>query len=253
MNDFLREVDSLFTSSAEDQTEPRDQSRRSDVGEHASTSAKSITQGVMTPAIPPDPPKTTTSTTFGGRKEVSKFGVLRIWVDVGIAAAALILGVAIGHNTQKAAVSSTVMLTPRQSPAGQPVFTHSQPPAATISPSANAKGRPVLISDLQYTSTSDTTNVQISLEDGVSYDVHRISNPDRVYVDLRKAHVAPELLGKRVPVSETFVSRVRIAQREPDTVRVTLETKGACDYTTRILSHPYRLVITLSGQLPKKG
>jgi len=254
MNNFLREVDSLFTSSAEDRPEPRRQSPRCDAREYAAaTSAESVAQRVLTPPIPPTLPKTTTSTT-GIRREGFHSPVSRIWVDVAIAAGALIVGLAIGHSTQKVDGSSAVSFRPQPSSAVVPVTADPQKSAPQSSlPLVPSKNLPVIISELNYKSTSDTTNVQISLQDGVNYEVHRISNPDRIYVDLWKAHVAPELLGKSVPVSQALVSRFRIAQRGPDTARITLETKGVCDYSARILPSPYRLVITLSEQAAKKG
>jgi hypothetical protein len=255
MNDFLREVDSLFASGAEDRPEPQGQSPRSDDAREsaAATAAESVGQRVLTPALPPTPQESTTSTT-GIMREDFHFPVSRIWVDVGIAAAALILGFAIGHSTKKADGISTFRFKPQPSSAVEPVAADPQKSDATsLLPHVQPKNLPVIIAQLNYTSTSDTTNVQITLQDSVNYEVHRISNPDRIYVDLWKAQVAPELLGKSIPVSQTLVSRVRIAQRGPEKARITLETKGVCDYSARILPSPYRLVITLSEQVPKKN
>jgi hypothetical protein len=49
----------------------------------------------------------------------------------------------------------------------------------------------------------------------------------------------------QVPLTETFVRKIRVAEWKPGITRVVLETTQSCDYSAMIAPDPYRLIIKL--------
>ena len=99
----------------------------------------------------------------------------------------------------------------------------------------------------------DSTTIVLDLEDQVQYEAHRISNPDRIYFDLRDTALAAELQGKTIDVGDPLVSRIRVAQPVPGMTRVVLETKGNSNFSVSLEPNPYRLVVQVRkiGANPK--
>ncbi len=88
----------------------------------------------------------------------------------------------------------------------------------------------------------------ISLGQEVKYVSRRLTSPDRIFFDLQDTRLADKLTGQRSEVSESAVSRIRVAQHEPRVTRVALVTKALCDYKERFASHPSRLIIEVWPQ-----
>lgn len=103
----------------------------------------------------------------------------------------------------------------------------------------------------------------LTLDQPVPYDAHRLDHPDRVYIDLHGARLAPELAGKTVFVNNGGVSDIRLAQTQPDTVRVVLDLEKRFDYSVTQQTNPAALVVKLmpharrkrhpASSQPKKG
>ncbi|HTW32418.1 MAG TPA: GAF domain-containing protein, partial [Candidatus Sulfotelmatobacter sp.] len=53
-------------------------------------------------------------------------------------------------------------------------------------------------------SSSDSTTVVLDLEDQVQYEAHRLTGPDRIYVDLHDTQLAPELANKSIEIGESL-------------------------------------------------
>jgi hypothetical protein len=88
--------------------------------------------------------------------------------------------------------------------------------------------------------------VTLTLDQAVPYDAHRLEHPDRVYVDLHDARLAPELSGKTLFVNSGGVSDIRLAQTQSDTVRVVLDLEKRFDFSVNAVSDPHSLVIKLT-------
>jgi len=90
-------------------------------------------------------------------------------------------------------------------------------------------------------------NLQLTLilDQIVPYDAHRLDHPDRVYVDLHGARLAPELASKTVFVNQGGVSDIRLAQIPADTVRVVLDLKKRLDYSVTQQTNPAAVVVKL--------
>ena len=125
------------------------------------------------------------------------------------------------------------------------VFSASE--TASSSPPATASAGPATIGPIHYSSDDRSTTVTVRLPGLVFFEAHRLTHPDRVYFDLRGTQMPTELHGRliQVDVSETFVHKIRVAERENGVTRVVLETTPGCAYSAMIAPDPYRLIIQL--------
>ena len=103
------------------------------------------------------------------------------------------------------------------------------------------------ITGIQHTSSSRASIVIISLQEQVQYEAHRLSDPERIYFDLHDTALAPGLFGKDIQINDAQLTRIRIAQPTPGITRVVLQTKTAADFSVRMESNPYRLVIEIGA------
>jgi N-acetylmuramoyl-L-alanine amidase len=88
--------------------------------------------------------------------------------------------------------------------------------------------------------------VTIALDQPFPYDAHRLDHPDRVYIDLHDARLVPELAGKTQFVNKGGISTIRLAQTQPDTVRVVLDLEKRFDYSVVQQTNPPALVLKLT-------
>ena len=99
------------------------------------------------------------------------------------------------------------------------------------------------ITAIRHWSSGDSSTVVLDLEDQVQYETHRLSKPDRIYVDLHDTTLAPDLAAKTIDIGDSLISRVRIAQPIAGMTRVVLETKGNPNSSVSLEPNPYRLVL----------
>jgi N-acetylmuramoyl-L-alanine amidase len=92
----------------------------------------------------------------------------------------------------------------------------------------------------------------LTLDQLVPYDAHRLDHPDRVYIDLHGARLAPDLAGKTLFVNKGGVSHIRLAQSQPDTVRVVLDLEKRFDYSAAQQTNPAALVVKLKPHPRRK-
>src|SRR5215470_429099 len=101
------------------------------------------------------------------------------------------------------------------------------------------------VTGIQHTSSLDATTVTINLQEQVQYEAHRLSNPERIYIDLHDTALAPGLFVRSIQVKDTQLTQIRVAQPTPGITRVVLETNSAAEFSIRMESNPYRLVIQI--------
>jgi len=120
-------------------------------------------------------------------------------------------------------------------------------------PSTVAAGERPEVTGIRHWSAADSSTVVIDLQDQVQYEAHRLSHPERVYVDLPDTRLATSLFNKTIEVGDALLERVRVAQPTPGVTRVVLETKGASNFSVSLEPNPYRLVIEVRtiGAEPK--
>jgi N-acetylmuramoyl-L-alanine amidase len=103
------------------------------------------------------------------------------------------------------------------------------------------------VRDIRHWSDPSYTRVVIDVDGEVQYRLEPLHNPDRLYVDLLRAQLAPKLRGQTLVVSDRLLTGIRGGQHQPDVVRVVLDLKALRDYHVFTLSNPYRLVIDLKS------
>jgi len=109
------------------------------------------------------------------------------------------------------------------------------------------------VTAIQAFSTGDDAQVVVALEEAVQYESARLDSPDRIYFDLHKARLGPSIGQKIVPIDDGLLKWVRVAQNSDDVVRLVLDAEGAKDFSAKLLSDPYRLVIDVRAQSPASG
>lgn len=109
------------------------------------------------------------------------------------------------------------------------------------------------ITGVRHWSSPDSSTVVLDMEDQVQYETHRLTGPDRVYFDLHDTQLAPDLAGKSIDISDSFIGRVRVAQPVPGMTRIVLETKPGTNFSVSLESNPYRLIVEVrkAGTNPK--
>jgi AMIN domain len=119
-------------------------------------------------------------------------------------------------------------------------------PARTTQP-AGAPAGPATVGAIHYWSDDNSTTVTVDLGTLVFFDAQRLTGPDRVYFDLQGTRMPANLGGRliQVVVGQTFVKKIRVAERGPGVTRVVLETTPNCVYSAMIAPDPYRLVVNL--------
>ncbi len=104
------------------------------------------------------------------------------------------------------------------------------------------------VTGVRHWSTPNYTRVAIDVEREVKFNSSRISNPDRIFFDLRDTKIASTLVGKTFDVDDGFLKKIRIAEFKPGRTRVVLEVDDLSSYDAFLLPDPYRLIIDIHGK-----
>lgn len=84
----------------------------------------------------------------------------------------------------------------------------------------------------------------------VKFESVRLSNPDRIVVDLQTARLSPDLGARTFPIENGFLRQIRVAQFSPEVARVVLDVEKIEAYSIFSLPNPFRLVIDVQGKAP---
>jgi N-acetylmuramoyl-L-alanine amidase len=104
------------------------------------------------------------------------------------------------------------------------------------------------VTGVRHWSTPDYTRVAIDVEQEVKFGSQRISNPDRIFFDLRDTKLASTLVGKTFDVDDGFLKKIRVAEFKPGRTRIVLEVDDLASYDAFLLPDPYRLIIDIHGK-----
>ena len=119
--------------------------------------------------------------------------------------------------------------------------------------SAPTSGK-ALVKGIRHWSGEDYSRVVIDLSRKVHFKDHVLKahqgKPPRVYVDLKPARLSP-YAKPEIPIQDGLLTRVRMGQYLPDTVRVVLDLKSLTSHRTFYLGNPPRVVIDLIGEEEK--
>lgn len=100
---------------------------------------------------------------------------------------------------------------------------------------------------LRHWTSKGYTRVVVDLSAPVEFLKNRISNPDRLYFDLKNSRISKEI-NTALPVGDGILKTVRAGQFNQDTVRVVLDLEEIKDFKAFILDDPAQLVIDVYGK-----
>ncbi len=107
------------------------------------------------------------------------------------------------------------------------------------------------VTAIDYWSYPDYTRVVVTLSGKTDFAQRRLSNPDRLYFDIKGSAIRSEL--KTLPIGNGMLKSVRAAQFDEETVRVVLDFDKIRDYKIFNLEDPERIVIDVFGVPVKAG
>lgn len=105
----------------------------------------------------------------------------------------------------------------------------------------------IAVKGIRYWSSSDYTRVVVDLSEHVEFSKNRITNPDRLYLDLLHSKIIQEIK-TNLPIGDGILKAVRAGQFNNDTVRVVLDLEDIAYFNTFTLDNPARLVIDVYGK-----
>ena len=162
------------------------------------------------------------------------------------------------HARNEPAVSPPPAPAPVSDPAPKKVADLPPAPAAETALSApipvrhqaprSRRGGPRSVAGVRFWSHADSTRIVIDIDDVTRYRFERLSNPDRLFVDLTNARLGPKFAKRRMTnllVKDNRVKQIRVAQNRRKTVRVVFDLEQAVRPDFQWLPNPERLVIDL--------
>jgi len=92
------------------------------------------------------------------------------------------------------------------------------------------------------------SRIVIGVEGEVKFNTSRLTNPDRIVLDLENTRLSPALVGKTFPTEGGFLRQIRVAQFTPTVTRVVLDVEKVIEgYSVFPLPNPFRLVVDIHG------
>ena len=126
-----------------------------------------------------------------------------------------------------------------------PIPVRHQPPKAR-------RGGLRSIAAVRFWSRADSTRIVIDIDDVTRYRFERLSNPDRLFVDLSSARLGSKFSKRRITtllVKDDRVRQIRVAQNRRSTVRVVFDLEQPVRPDFQWLTNPERLVVELRSTI----
>jgi N-acetylmuramoyl-L-alanine amidase len=121
------------------------------------------------------------------------------------------------------------------------------PPKDT--PSTSATSSQVIVKSVRYTIADDSIQATIDLEAIAQYKHEQLQNPDRIYFDIFNAKLGSDL-GRMITINDTDLNKIRISQKDPNTVRIVFDTSRSSAPTISELHDPFTIVIHFFRKKP---
>ncbi len=119
----------------------------------------------------------------------------------------------------------------------------SPPPARPRRPPPPRSG-PVMIRNISRSQIGDMVRITVEMDAEVQYREERLSNPARIFFDLKGARPVPDLVNARLTYDDDRVVReIRLGQHPEETTRVVVDMAGVSRYAVFSVYDPFRLVI----------
>jgi N-acetylmuramoyl-L-alanine amidase len=112
----------------------------------------------------------------------------------------------------------------------------------------------ILIKDMRHWENSNFIRFVFDLSTPLEFASGRLSNPERLFFDLKNARLAKEVR-RTVAINSAFVKSARIGQYSYDTARIVFDLQSpSCNFKVTNLEDPPRLVIDIySGGAKDEG
>jgi N-acetylmuramoyl-L-alanine amidase len=113
----------------------------------------------------------------------------------------------------------------------------------------SAATMPSKVTSVRFWSLGDVTRVAIEVSADFHYKSDRLTEPERLFFDIRGAR--PELIKKGmdvIAVGDPLLKQIRIAETQPGVTRVVLDLQQHAEFTASQLSKPDRLMIELRSK-----
>ncbi len=107
------------------------------------------------------------------------------------------------------------------------------------------------VQKVRHFTGKEYTRIVIDTDKEVKYTQARLTNPDRIYFDLKQSRLADELAPGIYPISDDFLKQIRVGQFSSDVVRVVLDFESISQYRAFSLHNPDRLVVDILGIKPE--
>jgi N-acetylmuramoyl-L-alanine amidase len=121
-----------------------------------------------------------------------------------------------------------------------------------LAPAVAFASQKAKVKDIHYWSSPDYTRIAIELSEPVEFRKNRLSNPDRIFFDLKNASIAGEI-GSSLPVGDGILKAVRASQYNSETVRVVFDIEEISEMKCFLIESPAKLVIDLYGKGGQTG
>ena len=229
---------------------PEEENRLSEISQRVVAEAVETPSHSLQPddkrASPPSEPKAH-SEIFQeyGKKPRSTTGIVILILLLALALAA---GAGLWWKSRQSSMAPPPTPPPVAAPVAAQPEPEVAPPVPEDEPSSGTdekhSGR-TLVTGIYHVSSVGSSTVLIDMQGEVQYEAHRLSSPERIYIDLHDTSLAPGLFGKTIEVGDARLARLRIAQPTKGITRVVLETTGASNFSVSLQSNPYRLVLEI--------
>lgn len=103
-------------------------------------------------------------------------------------------------------------------------------------------GKQNSVQGLRYASYDSHTRVVVDVDGPVDFTQHHLSNPERIYFDLKGCTISSEAASS-VRIDNGVLEKVRLAQFDKGTVRVVFDVNETKNFYAFLLENPYRLVV----------
>lgn len=118
--------------------------------------------------------------------------------------------------------------------------------AKTVNPPIESRsGSQATVQNLRFWTTSEFTRVIIDMDGDVSCENGRLSDPDRVYLDISNAKLSRDLANRSYSIKDEILKQIRVSQTRPDMVRVVLDVSDKTAFSVSELHNPFRIVVDL--------
>jgi N-acetylmuramoyl-L-alanine amidase len=107
--------------------------------------------------------------------------------------------------------------------------------------------RPPEVTEVRRWVGPNYSRIVIGVDEEVKFETSRLSNPDRIVLDIENARLSPALVGKTFPVEDGFLRQIRLGQFTSTVTRVVLDVEKIDEYSVLPLPNPFRLVVDIHG------